>query len=113
MGLKDCEFKIIERGAFFPLNICGITHYCILYYNIVDKTKIIVNYSENDSKYKYWDLEKCELLKDKIGFEFLNLLNNPISFFKTYSSYLIALLIEDEKEKESDDDKYSLSDDDL
>ena len=111
LELQDSDLKIIERGTFFPLNICGIAHYFILYYNKVDnKTKIIVNYSENDSNYKYWDLEKCTLLEDKDGFEFLNLLNNPISFFKTYSSYLIALPMKDDDEKEND--KY-FSDEDL
>ena len=103
LGLQDSNLKIIERGAFFPLNICGIEHYFILYYNIIDNaTKIIVKYSEKDSIYKYWNLEKCQFLKDKDGFEFLNLINNPVLFFKNYSSYLISISMKDE----NDEDKY-------
>lgn len=89
--IENSELKIIERGAFFPLNICGLENYIIIYYNKKDKNNILVKYNKNDSTFEYWDINEIDLLSDKDGFNFMNNLNNPKLFFENYSSYLIKI----------------------
>ena len=86
-----CSYRPTHRRTFFPLNICGLENYIIIYYNKKDKNNILVKYNKNDSTFEYWDINEIDLLSDKDGFNFMNNLNNPKLFFENYSSYLIKI----------------------
>ena len=86
---NDYDLKIIERGTFFPLNICGIEDYFILYYNLGDKSLIIVKFSKEKSCFEYYDIKSKSMIDNDSGFQFLNLLNNPQLFSQKYSSYIL------------------------
>ena len=96
---KDLEYEVIERGAFFPLNIYPLENYMIIYYNNNEKL-ILVKYCKSKPGFNFWSIKEEKLLKIEDGFDFMNLLKCPKEFFEIYSSYLIK--IEDKKGKEDE-----------
>ena len=103
---NNLEFEIIERGAFFPLNISELENYLIIYYNsnnknIKDKL-ILAKYFKSIEGFNFWSINEEKLLEITDGFAFVNLLNNPKKFFANYSSYLIKIKNESENEDENE-----------
>ena len=94
---NDLEYEVIERGAFFPLNIYPLENYMIIYYNN-NENLILVKYCKSKPGFNFWSINEEKLLKKEDGFDFMNHLNCPKEFFEIYSSYLIK--IEDKKGKE-------------
>ena len=99
---KDLEYEIIERGAFFPLNIYPLENYVIIYYNNKDNKEklILAKYCKSKPGFNFWSVNEEKLLEIEDGFNFINLLNCPKEFFEIYSSYLIKLKDKNEKENE-------------
>lgn len=109
---EKLEFEIIERGAFFPLNIYGLENYLILYYNCNDKNNmdklILVKYSQLNKDYEFWSInEKGTLVDAQVGYIFLKSLNNPLHFFENYSSYLLKIKNEKENERSELEEEFS------